>query len=73
MARALLQKAHGAERDTITYSTTAGALSGGIVAVIFQTTAEKADIVRDLKMFIKEINMRTAKASTATTWLRPAA
>lgn len=73
MSTALLQKALGAERDTITFSTTAGALSGGVCAVIFMSTAEKADILRDLEMFKKEINQRSAKAATAATWLRPAA
>ena len=63
----------GAARDTITYSTTAGALAGGICAVIFMSTAEKADVLRELDMFRAEINMRSAKAATAATWLRPAA
>ena len=73
MSTALLQKAMGAERHTITYSTTAGALSGGIVAVVYMSTAEKADVLRELDMFRAEINMRSAKAATDATWLRPAA
>lgn len=73
MSTALLQKAMGAERDTISYSTTAGALAGGICAVVFMSTAEKADVLRELEMFKKEISTRSAKAATAATWLRPAA
>ena len=71
MSTALLQKAFGAERDTITFSTTAGVLAGGICAVIFMSTADKADVLRELEMFKQEINMRHAKAATAGTWERP--
>ena len=71
MSTALLQKEMGKERDTISYSTTAGSLAGGIVAVVYMSTAEKADVLRELDMFRAEINMRSAKAATDATWERP--